>query len=165
MARGTTVRVDGLREVDAALSELPRATGKAVLRRVAMDALKPMAEEARRMAPDDPSTNGRDLKNSIAVGRGKKTKAKFTGGKGFRSEAQAIEMHMGPAGSGGRGAPPQGLFQEFGTVNHPPQPFMRPAWDAGKDRMLEEIKDKLWAEISKASKRLARKSARLAARG
>jgi hypothetical protein len=48
MAR-TTVRVDGLREIDAAIGELGKATGRNVLRRVAVQRLQPMAEEARRL--------------------------------------------------------------------------------------------------------------------
>ena len=72
---------------------------------------------------------------------------------------------MGPSGVGGKEAPPQGIWQEFGTVNQPPQPFMRPAWDGGKDALLDGIADDLWAEISKAAARQAKKAARLAAKG
>jgi hypothetical protein len=42
---------------------------------------------------------------------------------------------------------------------------MRPAWDSGKDALLEGIADDLWAEISKAAARQAKKAARLAAKG
>ena len=72
---------------------------------------------------------------------------------------------MGPAGVGKKGAPPQGVWQEFGTVNHSPQPFMRPAWDGGKDKLLDGIADDFWTEIEKAAARQAKKAARLAAKG
>ena len=71
---------------------------------------------------------------------------------------------MGPGGQGGGKAPPQGSLQEFGTKNHGPQPFMRPAWDAGKDQALDDVKTALGAEIEKAAQRAARKQARLIAK-
>lgn len=45
------VRLEGFRELEAALRELPKATGKNVLRRVAKGALQPMADEAAAKAP------------------------------------------------------------------------------------------------------------------
>jgi len=63
------IKVEGLRELDAALgalaAEYGKTAGKAVLRRVADKALQPMAETARQLAPDDPATVGKDLKASI----------------------------------------------------------------------------------------------------
>ncbi|RVI41050.1 HK97 gp10 family phage protein, partial [Sinorhizobium medicae] len=53
----------------------------------------------------------------------------------------------------------------FGTSRHGPQPFARPAWDAGKNQVLDTIKDELAVQITKAAQRLARKAARLAAKG
>jgi HK97 gp10 family phage protein len=166
MAKGTTVKVEGLREVDAALGELGKATGRNVMRRVALARLEPMAEEARRLAPDDPNTRGRDLAKSIAVST-RLLKVNQSRAANIRARAgrAEVEAHMGPAGVGGKNAPPQGSLQEFGTKNHPPQPFMRPAWDGGKDALLEGIADDLWAEISKAAARQAKKAARLAAKG
>lgn len=160
MAKGVRVSVEGLREVDAALGELGKATGRNVMRRVALARLEPMAEEARRLAPDDPNTGGNDLKTSIAVS----TKLGKRQGKINRRSKSEAEAHMGPAGPEGK-APPQGTQQEFGNKNHPPQPFMRPAWDGGKDALLEGIADDLWTEISKAAARQAKKAARLAAKG
>jgi HK97 gp10 family phage protein len=166
MAKGVRVSVEGLREVDAALGQLGKATGRNVMRRVAVARLEPMAEEARRLAPDNPNTRGRDLAKSIAVST-RTNKANFSraANKAARAGKAEVEAYMGPAGVGKRGAPPQGIWQEFGTVNHPPQPFMRPAWDGGKDALLEGIADDLWAEISKAAARQAKKAARLAAKG
>ncbi len=166
MAKGVTVRVEGLREIDAALGQLGKATGRNVMRRVAVARLEPMAEDARRLAPDDPNTKGRDLTKSIAVStRVNKVKRGRAANKAARAGKAEVEAHMGPAGIGKRGAPPQGVWQEFGTKNHPPQPFMRPAWDGGKDKLLDGIADDLWAEVNKAAARLAKKAARLAAKG
>ncbi len=166
MAKGVRVSIEGLREVDAALGQLGKATGRNVMRRVAVARLEPMAEEARRLAPDDPNTGGRDLHKSIAVStRTQKANFSRAANKAARAGKAEVEAHMGPAGVGVIGAPPQGTWQEFGTKNHPPQPFMRPAWDAGKDKLLDGIKDDLWQAIEKAAARQARKAARLAAKG
>lgn len=157
MAKGVTVSLEGLRELDAALGELGKATGRNVMRRVAMARLQPMAEEARRLAPVEDT----DLRDSIAVS----TKlAGYARRLNSRSRSEA-EAYMGPAGADGKKAPPQGSLQEFGTKNHPPQPFMRPAWDSGKTELLTGIREDLWAEIEKAAARQARKAARLAAKG
>ncbi len=142
----TTVRVEGLREVDAALGQLGKATGRNVMRRVAVARLEPMAEEMRRRAPVDQT----DLRDSIAV----TTKRP----KGHRKQSE-VEAYAGP------GRHPQAHLQEFGTQHHGPQPFARPAWDQGKDALLDGIADDLWSEISKAAARQAKKAARLAAKG
>lgn len=157
MAKGTTVSIDGLREVDAALGDLGKVLGRNVMRRVAVKRLQPMAEVARGMAPDDPVTGGNDLKTSIAVSTqlGKRQK------KINRKSKSEIEAHMGPAGPGGN-VPPQGIQQEFGNRNHGPQSFMRPAFDQGKDGLIEGIAEDFWLEISKAAARKAKKAERLA---
>lgn len=157
----TVVKVEGLRQINDALGQLGKATGRNVLRRVALARLEPMAEEARRLAPDNPNTGGNDLKNSIDVS----TKLAGYARRLNRKSKSEAEAHMGPAGHGGAKAPPQGTQQEFGNVNHGPQPFMRPAWDGGKEALLDGIQSDLWSEIDKAAARQARKAARLAAKG
>jgi HK97 gp10 family phage protein len=149
------VRVEGLRDLDAALGQLGKATGRNVMRRAGRAALEPMAEAARRNAP----VEDRDLVEAIAVSTRAAGYARRTGRK--RNE---VEVYMGPGGQGGGKAPPQGSLQEFGTKNHGPQPFMRPAWDAGKDQALDDVKTALGAEIEKAAQRAARKQARLIAK-
>lgn len=48
-------------------------------------------------------------------------------------------------------------FVEFGTESQRAQPFMRPAFDATKDKALTAFKDKLRIGIEKARKRAAAK--------
>lgn len=142
MAR-QVVRVEGLREIDQALGQLPKATGKNVLRRVGRARLEPMADVARNKVPVDNS----DLKDSIAVS---------TKNPKRHRKQSTVEVHMGP------GRHPQAHLQEFGTQHHGPQPYMRPAWDGGKGDLLTGLADDLWSEIDKAAKRIARKAARQA---
>jgi len=155
-------RVEGLRELQNALRELPKATGNNVLRRALIKAAEPIeaAMEARA-----PYLSGR-LKASVMTGtrlsarQAKEHKAAVgtlpmvTVG-GFRSNpAKGVFVFVGP------GPLRQAITQEFGTSHNAPQAFARPAWDGNKDRALSSIKDDLTEEIEKARARLARKAER-----
>jgi HK97 gp10 family phage protein len=174
----TRVRVSGLRELDAALGELPKAAARRVVVRVLTKAAEPMAETARTLAPDDPETGAPDLHTSIAVSTklrnpaGKQEFAAVMRAGGSREEAVAAlraarsaggdesfaEVFVGPDKEGSHG-----VLQEFGTVHHGPQPFMRPAFDRHKGQALEIIKRDLGDEILKTAKRIAARKARMVA--
>lgn len=173
------VSVTGLRELDAVLGDLSKSAAKRVLQRVLMRAAEPMAEAARQLAPDDPDTGAPDLHTSIAVStklRNPAGKAEFAAvmrGGGSKADAVAAmrearsaggesfaEVYMGP-GKGGA----HGVLQEFGTVHHAPQPFMRPAFEQHKGEALNIIKRDLGDEIDKAARRAAKRAAARAAKG
>lgn len=150
------VKIEGLRELEAALSQLPKATGKNVLRRVLKARAEPMARMAASIAPDDPGTSGaRDLASSIAVSTKLSPRQRRQHRKMFRNDKASVEMFVGA------GPLPHPHLQEFGTSKMGAQPFMRPSWDASKGPMLEGLKDDLWSEIAKAAARLAKKAAKL----
>ena len=152
----TRVRVEGLRELERALAELPKATARNVLRRTITESAQPLIASAKKLAPDRPGKPPNDLANSITISsRLNKQQRKESRGdpKSF------VEMYVGPDVSVPH---PHGHWQEFGTVRHGPQPFMRPAWDGNKNVVLEKIKDELGTQITKAAQRLARKAARQA---
>lgn len=139
------VRIEGLRDLDRALGELPKATGRNVLRRVGRAALEPMAEHAAEQAPH---LFG-DLRDSVQVSTKRPRRHR---------KASEVEVYMGPSNV------PQAHLQEFGTQHHGPQPYMRPAWDRGKDGALGAVAGSLAEEIDKAAQRIARKQARLIAK-
>ena len=153
---GQKFRIEGLKELDKALGQLPRATGKNVLRRVARRALEPIIADAKTKAPVDPDSGGK-LRDSLAVSPKLSRSQKAIHTDMFTIQRASIEMF---AGAGAHLFVPQGVMQEFGTVHHDPQPFLRPAWDGGKMRMLNNIKKDFWAEIKRAADRVARKNAR-----
>lgn len=146
-----TVRLEGFRELERALNELPKSTGKNVLRRVAKGALQPMAEKARSLAPKDKG----DLAGSIQVSE-KRTKRVARINRFDKNTG--IEMAMGPVSGGG--VLNYATFAEFGTNDTRATPYMRPSWDSGKDNALEYIKANLGREIDRAATRLAKKAAR-----
>jgi HK97 gp10 family phage protein len=145
-----TFKIEGLKELEDALRELPKATGKNVLKRALMDAGEPILDAARSAAPQLTGA----LKRSHASGT-KLTRSQ----KKQNVPESAVEIYVGPGGL------VQAITQEFGTVNAPAQPFMRPAWDANKQTALNMVRQSLADEIEKARARLARKAARLLAKG
>lgn len=143
------VKIEGLKEVQAALHELPKATAKNVMRRVLKERGKPIADAAQSRVPVDQG----DLKRSIVVST-KLTRRQR--GKHKKFGPNDVEVFVGP------GAHPQAHMQEFGTSKEPAQPYMRPAWDQERMNVLEGIREDLWAEIEKAVARRARKAAKAA---
>ncbi len=150
----TRVRVEGLRELDRALAELPKSTAKAVLRRTLLKAGKLIADSARAKAPDDPGTGGKDLRSSIGVGTKLSNRQAKLHRKMFKNDKASAEAFAGA------GKVAHAHLQEFGTVNHAPHPFLRPAWDGNKMRALDIIKTETWVEIEKSAKKLAKKLAK-----
>lgn len=147
----TTFRVEGLKELEAALKELPRATAKNVMKRALIKAAGPVAATGSALAP----VKTGQLSASVAVG------SKLTRRQKSKSPKQSeVEVYAGVTNS-----LPQGHLQEFGTAEHGPQPFMRPAWEQHKVGVLESIKADTWAEIEKAANRIAKKAARTKAKG
>lgn len=140
-------RIEGLKELDEALAELPKATARNVLLRTLKKVAQPIADTAAHLAPDDPRTGGKDLHSSILV---QSVPAK--------KRENDVEVAVGPSQQTF-----YGMFQEFGTARHGPKPFLRPAWDGHVMEVLSGIKNTLADEIDKAAKRLARKAARIAA--
>lgn len=153
------VGLRGFPELEDALAALPNAVGRRVLRAVGKEALEPIARDAASLAPE---RSGR-LAFSVVVSEQRTRRAKrprslngatATGG-------QYVEVAMG-VGSG-LGALFYGWFVEFGTVDTPAQPFIRPAWDRGAQRAQDSVADNLWIEIRRAADREGRRQARQAA--
>ena len=138
-------RLEGFKELEAALSQLPKATQRNTLQRVLKKAATPTLD---RMAGGAPVDTG-DLQQSVMMG----PSSKLTGRQkrdAKREGKHFAEIHVGTSN-------PAGQFQEFGTFKDAPQPFATPAWEETKDRALETIKSDLGAEIEKSAARLRKK--------
>lgn len=164
----TTVRVEGLYELQRALAELPKATARRVQQRVLMRQVQPVVDAAKANAPVRTGA----LRNSITATtkrpRGHKTAAAraFAKVKGMGGSTAAARGAAKEAGSSlvevfvGPGRLAQAGQTEWGNRHQPAHPYMRPAWDAHKAAVLEGIADEMWAEIRKAAARLAKKRSR-----
>lgn len=138
-------RVEGLKELDRALKELPRATAKNVVTRVMLKAAQPIADDMAARAPRDTEYLADHIDTGVRLSRRQRSVS--------RKESD-VEVYAGAT------RVDQAIFQEFGTFDQPAQPFARPAWESGKHGALEDVKAGLAVEIDKAAKRLAKKAAR-----
>lgn len=148
------IRTEGFRELEAAMDELTNAAAKGVMRRSLLKAAQPMAEIAKGMAPDDPATGGFDLKGSIIAGTKLSRAQTKAHRKMFRDDRAAVEVFVGP------GPVPQAIQQEFGNKNHPPQPFLRPAFDGDAGPLIDRLGAEMAVEVEKAVKRARAKALR-----
>lgn len=171
----TTVTIEGLSELDAALQELGKSLARGVLQRILLARGAPIAETARQMAPVEEGHLQRSIRVSkrkpAGADAGRAAYAEVMQGGGSKGEAVAALRAARRASPGefaeafvGPDRRPGAIMQEFGTFAQPPQPFLRPAWDAHKGRLVDGIGDDLWAEIEATAARKAARAARRAAR-
>lgn len=162
----------GAKEMEAALRDLPNRIGKAAVRRGMVKALEPIAKDASaRLGAISPRlAKGVSARPTLSKRqrRGSSKSAKglieaYVGAHAARwGLLHLIEFGTGPraqkkttpAKKGGRGGSAAGRS----TGRMAARPFLRPAWEAGKQALLDELGDVLWAEIDKAAQRLAKKS-------
>lgn len=141
------VKLSGVRELDRALAEMKKSTARGVLKRVAMKALQPIAEAAQRFAPVDDGY----LRDSIVVSDKLNDSASRDAPKLARGErATGITVYCGTTNR-------NGVPREFGTVRTAAQPFLRPAWHGGQDRVLKDVQQMLGEEIEKTAARAAKR--------
>lgn len=158
-------RIEGLKELEAALSDMPKATAKATIRRALKKAARPIEAAAENLAPVRTGRLQKSVETSAKLSKRQAAiQRRLTGSgpkltiDGFRSEpSKSVEIYVGA------GVVPQAHLQEFGSANNPPQPFLRPAWDANKRKALASIKDDLASEIAKTAARVARRRAKATA--
>jgi HK97 gp10 family phage protein len=188
----TTVKIDGLRELEAALADLGKATAGNVLHRTLMKRAQPIADAAKAAAPSKSGGLAESIKVVKASSQRRKAgKAAYAAAmKGGASKGAAVgamrdaqrsasggmldtfaEVLVGPDNR------PQAHLMEFGTGERfhksgksvgaidPPRPYLRPAWDAHKGGLVDGIGEDLWAEIRKSAARKAKRLAKKAAAG
>lgn len=145
----TTVKIEGLKELEQQLLRLKTGTAKGAVRRALKKAAEPMADLMRSLAPDDPSTANEDLVSSITVTSALSPRQKGMHRKMFKDDRAAVEMFIGP------GPLPQARFQEFGNRHHAAQPFARPAFNSDVHAMLNRVSKEMRTEIEKTIARAA----------
>lgn len=163
-----TIKVEGLQELKAALDELPKATARNVQRRVLLNRAQPIVAAAKAKVPvrtgalrdairvTTTRPRGHKAASSRAFAKVRGMGGSVTAARAAAKEAgaSAVEVFVGPVGR-----LPQAGQQEWGNRNHPPHPYLRPAWDEGKEALQAGIKADTWAEIQKAAARRAKKLA------
>lgn len=142
-------KVEGLKELDAALKELPKSTARGVLRRTLTKEAQPIADAGEAYAP---KLSG-ELALSYAVGTKLSRRQKR-----LHKKQSDVEVFVGPTPH------PKSVQTEFGNSHQAAQPHMRPAWDGNVMKVLSGIRDTLKGEIDKTVARIARKAERDAAK-
>jgi HK97 gp10 family phage protein len=142
----TRVSISGLSDLKHMLrTELPDATAKRVLKRV----LRKQAEKVAVVAIGNvPVGKTHHLRSSIGVGDKLTPYQRRT----FRKKDPSdVVMHVGSGRtSGSPKTLPYAHIIEYGSKDHAAQPFMRPAWDAVKGQIVNEIAADIWDEIKRA---------------
>lgn len=108
-----------------------------------------MRAKAASLAPVDQG----DLSEKIEISEKRTRRARKE-----RGPKRGVELAMGPAS--GSGVLEYAGFAEFGTVDTPAQPHMRPAYHSEKQGVVDTIGTDLMGEIDKSAKRLAKKRAK-----
>lgn len=146
------VKIEGMKEVENALNQLPKAAGKSALRTALRKAAKPIAPAAKAYAP----VRSGKLKDSIKI--------MTTVKKSQQGEVKDPKLPHVFVGS----TAPHAHLVEFGHAivrngeivgQASPHAFLRPAWDENKNTVLENFKKIIWTELVRQARRLAKKSA------
>lgn len=165
--------LSGFKELLDALERLPTVSmQRGAIRNALKDCAKPIVAAAQENAPyDSRNTSGKHLRDTIKVS----TSLKATQRKG-RYDRSSVTVYLGSTS-------PLAHLVEFGTTMRvldkprvvtfggktvtitntgqmPPIPFLRQAWDGGKDKALKSFADAMWARIQRAARLLAKKAAR-----
>lgn len=122
-----TLKFVGGPELIKAMEGLTARVSKNVLRDALETAAEPMRRDISRKAPHEPGAP--DLRANIVIGKAR--------------DKGAVAVAVGPA---------QGYFygfyQEYGTVHHGAQPFMRPAFDSGAARFIRDMAAAMWTNLA-----------------
>ena len=156
------LRLEGVKDLDAALKQMATSTAKRTARRAMATVLEPVAAAARGMAP---VATGR-LVGTIGVGPKLTRRQARLSRKAIGKDE--LVMHVGATGRVAH-------LIEFGTTDRQhksgkgtgsvrPMPFLRPAWDANRMGVFLGLADEMRAEILKTVARAEKAAARKAAK-
>lgn len=154
-----SAKTEGFAGLEDALIELEQFSGKTTLGKNAVmrglkKAMKRVEDRAKQLVPVDDG----HLRDSITT---KKERAKRVRGSAKFKRETGISMLTGPAPKGTL-ARSNAAWQEEGTVEMRPQPYMRPAADSEGEKVVDEVADVLREEVLKTAARAKKRAARKA---
>jgi HK97 gp10 family phage protein len=131
MIAGVNCQIIGMEELQEALDQGIKAATRAALRRAAKEAVKPWLDLIMEKAPRD---TGFLAEHLAVVAR-------------FKDQGARLEMEIGPVKRAF-----YALFDEFGTHLQEAKPFLRPAFEEGKDAVLEGFAEAFGIELKELEK-------------
>lgn len=147
------VHVSGLKELGKAMEGLSNKVALKISRSAVQAGARSIRKLAISKAPIAPEpyrvrANKADKDGVLVL---PKNIQKNIVAKNVKKSRLTAEAHVSIRGKRKNGyANRVAILQEFGTVNSPAQPFMRPAFDEGKLPAVELVKQKLQEGIAKA---------------
>lgn len=140
-----SLKIEGFKELDALLVAMPRQLAGQGVNAGLRRALQPVAAAARAYAPGSLAER---IRIAPTIKAGQMMQAIEKPGRGRRVMfvgSGAPHAHLVEFGTGPR-------FQKNGryTGIMPPDPFLRPAWDANKNKVLATLSEAIREEIGKA---------------
>lgn len=133
-------RFEGGKELAATLNALPARVSRKIIVDALKDAAEPIRRHAASAAPREPGAP--DLADNIVVSASQRI-GSTGGGKWTRRDEGEHAVAVGPA----KGFF-YGLMQEYGTVHHGAQPFMRPAFDSQHQKALKIVGEAMWVALA-----------------
>ncbi len=146
MAASATIQVTGLRELGERMRKLSDKVAKRVSVAATGAAARVIKKRAIANVVRNPSIETGSLRDSLI------TKKVPKGQSAVTSEHIVTVRGRGkPANKKGQkiNRAPHAHLVEFGTVNMPAEPFLRPAFDNGKKEALDAMVDRLTAGITR----------------
>ncbi len=149
MATTTRVQVLGLRQLGEAMRGLSRDMALKVARSATAAGATVIKKAAKANIIKSPSVDTGHLRDAVITKRLGKSETDLTSehivtvrgrGKSTKKKDGTVSTTAGA---------PHAHFVEFGTVNMPPEPYLRPAFDQEKGNAVTAIKDKLAQRIAK----------------
>jgi len=148
----TRVEVKGLRELGKALKDLGNAVGLKVSRGATAAGARVVRKQAVANIEAAPSIETGSLRDAVIVKRAGRGESSLTSehlvtvrgrGKPYNKKGQRIARA------------PHAHLVEFGTVNMPAEPFLRPAYEQKKGDAVTAIAEQLAKGIDRAAKKVA----------
>jgi HK97 gp10 family phage protein len=158
-----TVKVEGFKELQAALNKLPQEIQGRPLKSAVSFAAKSMVDEVKSRVPVGDTGI---LKSAVYRYRSRRNSAKgretyFVGIRAGKAQYKDT-AHNRSRGRVGKSYKTAGeafywRFLEFGTAKMGAKPFLRPAFEAHKSKAVEIIKQRLGKAIQTQAKKLAKR--------
>jgi HK97 gp10 family phage protein len=159
------IKVRGLKELDRALSELPRRVAKKHLSGAVRKGAQLIAKDAKRRAPVSDAAfdfarmdSGKLQRNVIYFKRrARSTTNTVSYGVSVRSKGIFIGSDGNWHSKGAKEDPKNAYywtFVEFGTRHQSARPFLRPAYEANKKRAVGVIARELGKRIQAEARKL-----------
>jgi HK97 gp10 family phage protein len=150
------VQVAGLKELDAALTEIPAALRRNVVLSALRRAARPIVRDARMRA-----RRGTDPRRRGSM-KQRKSGESLTMGPGADSiAARAVKSSVATEAAVTVGPDRRHWymkFLEFGSARQAPERFLTPAFEVNKEAAVQLAGEELWKSIAATARRLARQA-------